>query len=97
MTCSRLDASPRRGHQMGTRSTFRVHFDFVTEGQKPENMEGRRSLLLILMLAACFYGNAAQQTGGCDYVAVISLPAYQHAKEPPFIIASSSLTSYKFM
>lgn len=75
---------------MGTRSTFMVRFEFVTGGQKPENMEGRQSLLPILILAACFYGNTAQQTGGCDYVAVTSLPAYQHAKESPFIITSLS-------
>lgn len=55
-----------------------VHFDFVAGRQKPENMKRRRSLPLILILAACFYGNGAQRTGGCDYVAVTLLHSLQH-------------------
>lgn len=91
-----MSTAPHPGPQMATRSTFMSHFDFVTGRQKPENMEGRRSLLLILILilAACFYGNTAQRTGGCDYVAGTLLPAYQRATEPPFII--TSLPAAKF-
>ena len=58
-------------------STSRWETDFiygcfvfcVVGREKPESrssMEGRRGLLLSLIMAACFYGNAAQMTGGYD-------------------------------
>lgn len=60
-------------------------FGFVLAGSlKPESdcrMDGRRGLLLSLIMAACFYGNTSAKTGGCDYVAVTSLPAYQRIKD----------------
>lgn len=64
--------SPCLGPQMGNRSTFMVHFYFIAGRKKPENMEGGRSLLLILIMAACFYGNGAQGTGGGEF------STYQH-------------------
>lgn len=45
-------------------------------------MEWRRGFLLGLIMAACFYGNAAQKTGGYDYAAMPQLPAYQRLKDP---------------
>lgn len=65
--------------------------------EKPEscsaNMEGRRRLLLSLIFAACFYGNAAQTTGGCDYDYDLTscIPAHMGSRQtcPCFHITSA--------
>lgn len=69
----------------------------VTGREKPEihsSMEGRLGLLLSLVMAACFYGSAAQRTGGydlCSYDLTSCIPAQKGSRRtcPCYNITSS--------
>lgn len=78
--------------QMGNRLLPSVYGRLCVSGrQKPENsssMEGRRSLLLGLILAACIHGYAAQKEGGCDYVAAI-----EHSSTERILCLYTDITS----